>query len=235
MLKLSWGLLFCFFLILFTLSVSAQGNFIISGSLPNKHNGIEIELSSDNVKFIHIVTKARNGKFNFSGKLDQQYEHVYLSVSQEGKVLGNCSFFIQRGKMKVEILNLKEYLGNQIRWYNVPFIEQQKMYDSLMKPLRDSVTYAFNLLSSINSGYQVNYDKDSLLKIVTDLKTIEVTRKVEFIKSFPNDYIALHVFNKDILNNISANIRIDIDSLLAIYSGFNKTLKESSLGQSTYT
>src|SRR4051812_4342176 len=108
---------------IFTGPVYSQNTFIISGAIPSKYDGIEINLKSDNPTFVQLSTNVKNGKFIFLGKLQDTYEKVSLIARSDDESFGWWSFFITKGKMGVEILTTKDSTHvNDIQYSNVPFI-----------------------------------------------------------------------------------------------------------------
>ena len=98
---------------------------MITGILPY-NDEVDVELSSDNPKFSTLKTRARNKEFHFSGRINQEFEHVYLKVSKNDKRLTGWSFYIRTGEMKLEILTLDNKVAkNDIIYFNVPFVEEQ--------------------------------------------------------------------------------------------------------------
>lgn len=230
MLRLSLiGFFFCFW----GINVVAQKMFTISGTLPIKYDSVEINLSSDDSLFLPLKTIVKKGKFSFKGNIRQEYEHVYLTAKRENIILSWCDFFICATEMQIEILALKEKkLDNDIKYTNVPFVEELRKYKAFTKPVEDSLSYNVNLLIKAKNGYWRDLNKDSLEAIAKNLTDKKIARRIKFIKTITNSYIGLYLFNKDILNYVSAELRINPDSLMSIYSTFPDSIKETYLGKS---
>lgn len=230
MFKLSLiGFFFCFW----SINLFAQKKFTISGTLPIRYDGVEINLSSDDSLFLPLKTLVKKGKFSFKGNIRQEYEHVYLTVKRENIILGWCDFFICATEMQMEILALKEKkLDSDIKYRNVPFVEELRKYKAFTKSVEDSLAYNVNLLIKAINGYRRDLNKDSLEAIAKNLTDKKIARRIKFIKTITNSYIGLYLFNKDILNYVSAELRINPDSLMSIYSVFPESIQETYLGKS---
>lgn len=230
MFKLSLiGFFFCFC----GTNLFAQKMFAISGKLPVMYEGVEIKLSSDDSLFLPLKTIVQKGKFSFNGNTRQEYEHVYLTLKRENIMLGWCDFFICAGEIQIEILALKEEkLDNDIKYTNVPFVEELRKYKAFTKSVEDSLSYNVSLLIKAINGYRRDLNKDSLEAIAKNLTDNKIARRITFIKTVTNSYIGLYLFNKDILNYVSAELRINPDSLMSIYSTFPDSIKETYLGKS---
>lgn len=217
----------------FIAKAPAQNRFEISGILPD--DGVDVELSSENPAFYHLKTRTKNKEFRFSGEMNQEFEYVHLRISKNNKYLREWAFYIRPGKMEIDVLTFKDNGSqNNIHYFNVPFIEEQKKYSALIKPLQDSLSSAFNLLRNTNNGYVSGLDADSLATVIENLRAEELIRKVGFVKNNSNAYIALHIFYKEILKSFMIDFSIKPDSLFSIYSAFDESLKETDLGRSVY-
>ncbi|HET6724220.1 MAG TPA: TlpA disulfide reductase family protein [Chitinophagaceae bacterium] len=180
-----------------------------------------------------LKTLVKKGKFSFKGNIRQEYEHVYLTVKRENIILGWCDFFICATEMQMEILALKEKkLDSDIKYRNVPFVEELRKYKAFTKSVEDSLAYNVNLLIKAINGYRRDLNKDSLEAIAKNLTDKKIARRIKFIKTITNSYIGLYLFNKDILNYVSAELRINPDSLMSIYSVFPESIQETYLGKS---
>lgn len=220
----------------FAADAFAKNLFSILGSVPPVYDGVQIKLSSDNPTFQPLITKAKNGKFNFSSEIGQEYEHVYLTVKKDDENLGWWGFFIKGGRMEIKILNLKDKnFESNIRYSNVPFIEEQEKYNTLIKPVQDSLIFAFNLLLDVTKAPQSRYNKDSLTITVRALRIKILNKKIKFIKAYSNAFIGLYIFKEDVVKYPFNEFIISQDSLMSIYSAFDKSLKETNLGKSVYT
>lgn len=218
------------FMVFFCLSLSAQHKFVISGTIPHQYKGVDIILSSESSAFNSISTKEKNGKFYITGQIRQGYEPAYLSVRKNNIYLGGFFLFIGSQDMKIDIVKLNEKDAlNVFHFSNVPFVEEQKEYDRLTKTISDSIKFAFKPYDDVRLGYVKGPNKDSLWTIVSDLRKKLLIQKIKFIDSFPNAYISLYLFNKDIINSIHP---ITADRLKTIYDKFGNNLKVTNLGQS---
>lgn len=222
------------FLCLFSSEIYAQNEFVISGTVPLDE--VDVELYSDNPKFHALKTTARNKEFHFSGSMNQEFEHVFLKISKNDKRLtAGWSFYIRSGEMKLKILTLDDKVAkNNIMYFNVPFVEEQNRYDSLIKPLQDNRSYSYRLLQWWkNDNRRLQHNMDSLAGVIKSLREEELSRKIEFVKANSKAYMALYTFNSEILTPIT-DFRIEPDSLMSIYSLFDESLKATDLGKSVY-
>lgn len=211
---------------IFCHTLIAQNKFVISGTIPPQYRGADIVLYSKNSAFSPMRTKENNGEFYFTGEIQYDYEQAFLSVQKENIEIGGCSFFIGEMNIKIDIIelsNINNHL-NKIHFSNVPFTKEQKTYNQMTIPLIDSISVAFEPYS-----YAKGHDKDSLWSIVSNLRKKLLVQKIKFIDSFPNDYISLYLFNKDILNG---NHPITVNGLDTIYNKLGNNLKETNLGKS---
>lgn len=217
----------------FCAEIIAQKRFSISGILPERFDGVEINLSSDNTAFRLLNTKAQKGQFHFSGEIKEEYDHVKLSIKRDNEYLGGAAFFIKSGEMKIEFLSLKDKSPqNHIRYFNVPFIKEQQKYDALLQPIQDSIIFVFNLLNAVKKGYRSEYNKDSLVEVIKSLRAETISRKQKFIKKNRNNYLGFYLFNTEIINNVTDNMDIHPDTLMSDYTAFDRYLRETELGRS---
>lgn len=220
------------FLCLISSEMYAQNRFVITGTVPIDE--VDIEFGSFDPNFSTLTTKAKNKKFQFSGSVND-FEHVYLIISKNDKRLKFLSFFIKSGEMKVDILSFDDKITkDDIRYFNVPFINEQNTYDSLIKPLQQNRSYSYSILQLWKNDTKNVHNLDSLAKVLKFLKKEELRRKVEFVKANTDTYIALYIFNSEILNLGFIDFNIAPDSLMSIYSIFDETLKVTDLGKSVY-
>ncbi|MFT7351872.1 MAG: thiol-disulfide isomerase/thioredoxin [Flavobacterium sp.] len=216
--------------VFFSHALNAQNKFFISGTIPPQYKGAEITLLSENSKFESLITKEENGKFNLSGEIKQDYEPVYLIIRKDNVYLGGSFIFIGGREMKIDIvkLNVDKSL-NDFRFFNVPFVKEQKIYDEMTKPLLDSAKVAFKPYDDVRLGYVKGHDKDSLWAIVSNLRKKLLVKKIKFIAKYPNDYISLYFFNKEIVNGYHP---ITVYGLETIYNKLGNDLKKTNLGKS---
>lgn len=224
------------FLCLISSEIYAQNRFVITGSVPYDEVDVELEsFGSRNLKFTPLKTKAKNREFQFSGSIDEEFEHVYLKISKNEKHLKGWSFYINPAEMKVDILSLDDKIDEKdINYFNVPYIKEQKTYDSLIKHLQENASYSYSILQLWKNDTKNVHNLDSLAKVLQFLKEEERRRKVEFVKENSDTYIALDIFNREILNGAFINFHIKPDSLMSIYSTFNEPLKTTVLGKSVH-
>lgn len=224
------------FLCLIGSEIYAQNRFVIRGTVPYDEVDVELgSVGSVNPKFSTLKTKAKNKEFLFSGSMDVEFERVYLKISKNDKRLKGWSFFIKSDEMKVDILSLDDKITkDDILYSNVPFIEEQKKYDSLIKPVSKNISYSHSLLQMWKNDKKNEHNLDSLAENVKSLKNEELRRKVKFIKDNSDAYLALYIFNREILNSAFVNINFEPDSLMSIYSIFCESLKVTDLGKSVY-
>ena len=81
---------------------------------------------------------------------------------------------------------------------------------------------------------QSAHNVDSLAVVIRSLRNEELSRKVEFVKANADAYMALYIFNSQILNSSFIDFSIEPDSLMSIYSVFDESLKATDLGKSIY-
>ncbi|HEX6846415.1 MAG TPA: TlpA disulfide reductase family protein [Chitinophagaceae bacterium] len=211
----------------------AKNKFLLSGKLPLGYENVEIKLIFDNPSISPIISKAKQSKFSISGEIDEKYEHITLLVINDGKTIAWKDFFIKSDKMQIEILGFQDQeLRNQILYTNIPFVEEQKIYEDLMKKNKDSVVKSFDLMMKVERGYTKGLNLDSLRMVVRNLKEKATTKRIEFIRTISNTYFGLYLFNRDILNKITYSYMMSPDSLMAIYNVFDETQKQTKLGKS---
>lgn len=211
-------------------ALSAQNKFVISGTIPSQYKGVDITLFPENSEFEPLITKEENGKFVFTGQIKQGYEPVRLFVKKDNIFLGGIFLFIGAREMKIDILELNvESSLNNFRFFNFPFIKELKKYDEMTTPLIDSAKVAFIPYDDARRGYLKGHDKDSLWTIVSNLRKKLLVQKIKFIESFPDDYISLYLFNKEIINGYHP---ITVNELDTIYNKLGNDLKQTNLGKS---
>lgn len=217
-------------MVFFSQVLSAQNKFVIKGTIPPQYKGVDITLSLENSEFEPIITKGKNGKFIFTGEIKQDYEPARLFVKKDNVYLGGSFLFIGAREMKIDILKLNVDIPlNDFHFFNVPFVKEQNVYDEMTKSLLDSAKVAFKLYDDARFGYLKGRDKDSLWSIVSSLRKKLLVKKIKFIEKYPNDYISLYLFNKEIVKGIHP---ITVEELDTIYCKLSKDLKETELGKS---
>ena len=214
----------------FCLAMNAQHKFVLSGTIPVQYNEADILLKSENSAFEPISIKAKNGKFYFYGEIKRGYEPAFLYIQKDNIYLGRSFLFIGARDMKIDIVKLNKIDSqNDFRFFNVPFAEEQKRFDHMTNPIKDSAKIAFKPYDDARLGYSKGYNQDSLWTIVSDLRKKLLTQKIKFIESVPNDYISMYLFNREIINGYHP---ITAESLNVIYNKLNNSLKETDLGKS---
>ncbi len=223
---------FIVLLIITGLQTSAQKHFTLSGTVSNQFNGLTIELLSKDTAFDKLSTSIKNNTFSFSGNLTDKYEGVSLRLLKDDSRLASWGFFIKDGDMKVIITATKDDSDLiSICYVNIPFIEEQKRYDSIVHPIGDSVSFTYNLLTDVKKGFRKEFDKDSLAESLASLRSTHRDRQIMFVKSPIDSYFRLHIFKREVLYH---NYHISADSLLALYSFFDDSAKDTKLGKSVY-
>jgi peroxiredoxin len=192
-------------------------------------------LSFDHPGSTPLITKPKNGVFIISDEISEPYEHVYLLVKKNDEHIAGWNFFITKGSMKVDILSINPpFTSDSIRFHNIPFTLEQNRYDLLVKQLKDSLNFAANVLYNVRIGLFKQFKADSVVNAIRYLKNERLARQISFIKSISETYLGLYLFNKEVLTSING-IHISPDSLMAIYSEFSTSVKETNLGRSVYT
>lgn len=219
-----------FWLIFFWQALSAQQKFVISGTIPSQYIGVDITLHSENSAFNPINAKEKNGKFFLTGEIKQDYEPALLVVRKDNKYLGESFLFIGAQDMKIDIVKLNESkYYNDFHFINVPFAKKQKKYEQMTMPFIDSIKIASRPYDDARRGYLKGHNKDSLWTIVSNFRKKLLVQKIKFIESFPDDYISLYFFNKEIINGYHP---ITVHELNTIYDKLSNDLKETDLGKS---
>lgn len=217
-------------MVFFSQVVSAQNKFVLKGTIPPQYKGVEITLSFENSEFEPLITKEKNGKFILTGEIKQDFEPARLFVKKDNVYLGGSFLFIGAQEMKIDIVKLNVDIPlNDFHFYNVPFAKEQNVYNEMTKVLIDSAKVAFKPYDDARFGYLKGHDKDSLWSIVSNLRKKLLVKKIQFIEKYPNDYISLYLFNKEIVKGIHP---ITVNGLDAIYNNLGKDLKETELGKS---
>lgn len=214
----------------FYLPLVAQHKFSISGTIPLQYKEAEIMLSSDNSSFTPVSTKEKKGRFYLSGEIKHGYEPVNLSVKKDNKYLGTFFLFIGAQDMKIDIVKLNKNDGlNNFHFVNVPFVKEQKEYERLTKPSKDSAKAAFNVYYDAKQKHLKTTMQDSLWTIVSDLRKKLLAQKIKFIEAFPNSYVSLYMFNKEIIHGFHS---IKVENLKTIYDKLDNDVKQTDLGKS---
>jgi peroxiredoxin len=209
----------------------AQHQFVLSGHVPE--DSVDLELTSANSAFRSLETVVKKRAFEFRGHISDDFEQVHLNASKNGVHIRGWTFYIKAGEMKIEVLTFDKRSAEDsaIRYFNVPFLEEQKRYASLMKPVLDSVYLLNTLIKRMDNGFKVEHQRDTLLAMVAALKEKELNQKVEFVKNHPDAFFSLDIFYKDIVNSFMIDFKMDPDSLMALYAHFNESLKTTALGK----
>lgn len=213
--------------------VNAQKNFTLYGTIPKKYDGVKISLSSNNSEFRKLTTNVKNGQFKLTGKIDNEYERIILSVFKDQNRLGLWIFFITNGEMKIDILGFEEtQITKNVNFYNIPFVNEQKKYKSLIVPLVDSQKIISSLIQSVNYNNGNKYDKDSLMEILRDLNKRLAYQKIEFIRKNPKSYYSLYILDSEIINLGLNILYVELDTLSNLFSMLDISVKNTHLGKS---
>lgn len=225
-------ILLTFFWAFHSIKSNGQGKFEIAGTIPAKYNGTEIELSTDSHTFTTSKAIVKNGRFKFEGIIKEEFTHVYLAARMKNEYKKGWTFFITRGKMTIEVLTLEPNIPSQggIRYFNVPFMNEQKVYDSILNKIEDSILLV-NMQMRFIKSEQKN-KRDSLTLLRENLKAQRLSRKIRFITSNADSYLSLFIFNQEVLNRPFINSSIGADSLFSIYNLFGTAIKKTKLGRS---
>jgi len=110
---------------------------------------------------------------------------------------------------------------------------QAQDYETYIKPLKDSVANVSVLLHHVRIGYKRGYDIDSLRQSYASLRKELLKAKIDYIKVHPGDSVALKVFDTEVVHGINA-LYCPPDSLMSLFSGFNRSQQESMRGKSLH-
>lgn len=214
---------------IFSINLSAQGRFEISGIINTQFDDATISLGGNFESFYTIIgTIVKDGKFYLTGIIDEKYKPVSLTIKKSGSS-HSVHFFITNTKMKITIkkLSINDSL-NRIIYSNIPFIEIQKVYERFIRDTEDSIHFLYNYKKSIqNSSPKV---VDSIEFIYNKTKDNLLKKRIKFIKAHYDNYFSLYQFNRYVLNTSG----LDANDLYSIYLGFSNQLKMTSEGRSTY-
>ena len=218
--------LICASQLFFYTNVFAQGAFKLAGTIDKKYDGGYVKLMGSGIKYSSIKSDIKNGQFYFSDKIEKEYEPVGIEVWKDGKSAG-VGFYIIAGNMRINIRNIdKNHEKNDIDFINIPFIDIQNEYESLVKHT-DSVylnsDHFFDSVRKVNKG---NFP-DSLRDAYLGIRQKKLHTKIEFIKKHIDSYYALNTFSYSVLNSLY----IDSDSLSAIFSLFSNKLRHTVIGK----
>ncbi|MDB5229774.1 MAG: alkyl hydroperoxide reductase/Thiol specific antioxidant/Mal allergen [Chitinophagaceae bacterium] len=219
---------------LFAGVLNSQHRFSLSGVLPARYKGADVFLTSDNSNLKKIAGRINNGTFYLEGSIKEDYEAVRLTLKRHEKTLASWPFFIQGGKIRVSILSLKKDGTDNLRFDNVPFVEEQRKYNLLLKPVEDSLQLIFKLLSQVDNNIRIDYKRDSLLPALRKLENEKLELKIQFIRSIPHSYLALYLLNSEIIQTVQ-RIRVNADTLMSVYSLLTNRYKESLTGKAVYS
>lgn len=212
----------------------SQDIYTIKGLMPEEYKGAVLRLTSLSSDFKKLSVILQSSQFQFSGYMTDSYEFVSLTINKNDKQLAGWSFFIGKGKNEIEILPFEEGESSKsIRYICIPFVKEQKHYDSLVQPVAERKRYNFKLLRSVQSGILNNYNEDSLIKIVRDLEREIVLKRLGFISENKGNYFGMYILDKDIIKNSSFVLNnFDINSLCTLFNSFEPSIKKTKLGNS---
>lgn len=223
------------FIPFFCASIFAQKEFSLKGKLPLKYDATEITLVSNKIDTFRLTTTVRNGEFYFERKISEEYLHVALIIKYNNQFIEGNSFLIKGQELQIDFVSLEEkMLINNILKHNIPFFNEQAHYNSVIRPLDDSLRIAFTFYESVTRGYRKGkgYNKDSIINIIRNIQNGIRNQKICFIKNMPDSYLGLHLFNAEILGDLDMITHLNSDSLLSLYSNFKSELKHTDLGKS---
>lgn len=221
------------FITVFCSSIFAKNRFSLKGKLPQKYDGTEVTLISNEIDTFRLTTTVRNGEFYFERKISEEYLHVALIIKYNNQFIEGNSFLIKGQELQIDFVSLDEkILIKNILKHNIPFLNEQVHYNSIINPLEDSLRIAFAFYEPIRRGYRKGYNKDSLVNIIRNIKDEIRIQKIAFIKNIPDSYLGLYLFNKEILGDLDMITYLNSDSLLSLYSNFKSELKHTDLGKS---
>lgn len=219
------------FIPIFCASISAQKKFSLRGILPVKYDATEITLVSNEIDTFRLTTTVKNGEFYFEREISEDYLYVDLVIKYNNQYIGGNRFLIEAQELQIDFHSLDEKaLINNISKHNIPFLNEQANYNSVIKPLDDSLSTAYTFYESITRGYRKGkgYNQDSIFNIINNIRGEIRTQKIAFVKNMPDSYLGLYLFNKE----IAGNHHLYSDSLLSLYSNFKPELRETKLGKS---
>lgn len=208
----------------------AQHKFTISGKLTRKFENATITLISTNTGLSTTYTKVDNGQYVIKGEMYNRYQTAYMHISQEEETTSIGPFFISPGNMKIDLMENAE--RQNIHFAGIPFIKEQFTYDSLVKPIKDSMSRLYNLISVADQGYLPHLSKDSLSTAYSQLREKYKRRVLGFINGNLNSFFSLYQFNEN-LKGFHFKEK-DTETLLSVFDAFPDSLRKTELGKSVH-
>ena len=210
----------------FFISVFAQGDFKLLGTIDKKYDGGYVKLGGNGIKYLSIKSDIKNGQFYFFDKIEKEYEPVWIEVWRDGKSAA-VGFYIFAGKMRINIRNIdKDSKKNDIDFVNIPFMDIQNEYENLTKhtdSIYSNSNHFFDSVRNVNAGNI----PDSLQNLLSYLRQNKLNAKIDFIKKHIDSYYALNTFFYYVVNSPY----IDSDSFRVVFSLFSNKLKHTVIGK----
>lgn len=210
--------------------VAAQDNFLVSGVLPEKFDGAEIQLISHEDAFDAKVTTSVKGKFFFSGRIDRAFEPVYFRITYDDITNGIGPVFLKKGdsSMLAEFPDVA-FSRDSVAFHNAPFVTEYRQFYRWFTPMEDSIiTVKKFIYLTENEMYKGN--ADSLHLLLNCLQSEKRSCLINFIRSIPDSYFALYLFEKHILNSLLFREN-DTEYLITVYEELSADIKETDLGR----
>jgi thiol-disulfide isomerase/thioredoxin len=205
----------------------AQNNFQLILNAGHHLNGSTVAL--DLLQQDKIVkATVQGGKVLLTGTLKYKYEYVALKITY-GRKSALTSFFVAAQNMQIDLPGEKNAnfadLLEQCIYRNIPFRKDFAAYKSYI----NNESRRFDSISSWLFG-KINISTPEGNKKYSDtikqLRLPLTAKKIEYIKSNPDQYVALYFFYTDMLQRYD----VGIDDLEKIYAGFKTSIKQSDLG-----
>lgn len=225
----------CFCVVYFFLTflkVDGQNEFKLLGIVTDeRYEGASVRLRGYySPSFKELTATIENGRFLFLGKINDEYQHVQLSI-HNGEVSKEIRFFLKADSMSILVGNNSGANKDDVRYFNVPFVEQEKKYFRFMGAVEDSLIAAHAEFNNAERSKAITYHKmDSLLTLLRISRIRFLEKNIQFIKQHPSDYISLYYLNRHLVNARE----LGADSLLAIFSLLGREMRETKLGKSLH-
>ncbi len=208
-------------LIFSSLQVEAKSKFTIKGTASQKLNGATVKvigLLNGNEYHSSISTTIKNGMFNLTGTILQDYELVEMEVTMKS-IVTNCQFFVKNGYIKIHIASVKHKKSSiQLYLQNTPFYKVHQEYEKYVSLLKQTASDSNLLSNSVVTNESIIDQKKTIL-----------LNKLRFYKSHKTSYASLYYFNRDVLNSP----RIHPDTLYSVFNNLTDNLISSPLGIKT--
>lgn len=208
-------------LIFSSLQVEAKSKFTIKGTASQKLNGATVKvigLLNGNEYHSSISTTIKNGMFNLTGTILQDYELVEMEVTMKS-IVTNCQFFVKNGYIKIHIASVKHKKSSiQLYLQNTPFYKVHQEYEKYVSLLKQTASDSNLLSNSVVTNESIIDQKKTIL-----------LNKLRFYKSHKTSYASLYYFNRHVLNSP----RIHPDTLYSVFNNLTDNLISSPLGIKT--